>query len=327
MLAPATPPALSRRLSRANAISMQIRPRRAGTDAFWWWTTTMRAARTWRRPSRPWAADRRRLRTRGRRCACSQTKPPDLVCSDLRMPGMDGLEFLDLLRVHSPDLPCVVVSACGEASALAEARRLGVTAFLRKPVKLEELQGVLGALVAVDGAHAAEPVGESCGSGSDQRAAADDQPRPLGSLNAHLLRKTTQLSLLTRFASVLRETIGSHAAGSPSSSFAGLSASLVQQSLETTRRALGAEQAALCLVEDGGVRPVAVSGEDATPLPVAEAATRLCLEHGDDSWNGVVGGAPIVASSVGDPGTGGRTAVRRAARSPGHRSPGRMRNC
>ena len=36
---------------------------------------------------------------------------PDLVFTDVRMPGMDGLAFLDALKARRPDLPVVVMSA------------------------------------------------------------------------------------------------------------------------------------------------------------------------------------------------------------------------
>lgn len=216
--------------------------------------------------------------------------PPDLVCSDLRMPGMDGLEFLDLLRVHAPGLPCVVVSACGETSALTEARRLGVTAFLRKPVSLGELERVVERTAAM--AHAATA------RWATERVEPDGGAPPLRALHLPLLQKTTQLSLLTQFAAGLRESAGTSPSCPTTGSPNGAIAPLVRRSLETTRRALGAEQAMLCLVDGGAIRTVGACGEGEGPLPVEETVAHLQMKTGGESWHGAIRGRPIVAAPL-----------------------------
>jgi two-component system chemotaxis response regulator CheY len=69
-------------------------------------------------------------------------QPFDAIVLDLRMPDMNGAEFLRALRqrpLHAAT-PVVIASSEGEASELLqEARRLGVTAVLKKPWKPEEL--------------------------------------------------------------------------------------------------------------------------------------------------------------------------------------------
>lgn len=43
-----------------------------------------------------------------------ETQRPDLITLDIRMPGIDGIEFLRLLREQDRDLPVVIVTAYGE---------------------------------------------------------------------------------------------------------------------------------------------------------------------------------------------------------------------
>lgn len=73
----------------------------------------------------------------------STTRQPfDAIVLDLQMPDMNGVEFLRALRqlqLHR-DTPVVIATTEGEASMLLqEARRLGVSAVLRKPWKPKEL--------------------------------------------------------------------------------------------------------------------------------------------------------------------------------------------
>src|SRR5689334_13678242 len=48
--------------------------------------------------------------------ALASEHPPDLVITDLKMPGMDGLELLRRLRENDKDLPVLVATAFGEVA-------------------------------------------------------------------------------------------------------------------------------------------------------------------------------------------------------------------
>ena len=63
---------------------------------------------------------------------------PDLVFTDVRMPGMDGLAFLDALKARRPDLPVIVMSAYTDIASTAGAFRGGAHEFLSKPFDLDE---------------------------------------------------------------------------------------------------------------------------------------------------------------------------------------------
>jgi CheY-like chemotaxis protein len=65
---------------------------------------------------------------------------PDLVILDLRMPEMNGLEFLDRLRKKRPDLPVIVCTAVRGIEADYELWTAHVSAILNKPVDLDLLK-------------------------------------------------------------------------------------------------------------------------------------------------------------------------------------------
>ena len=63
---------------------------------------------------------------------------PDLVFTDVRMPGIDGLEFLDKLKAQHPQLPVIVMSAYTDIASTAGAFRGGAHEFLSKPFDLDD---------------------------------------------------------------------------------------------------------------------------------------------------------------------------------------------
>lgn len=59
---------------------------------------------------------------------------PDIVLTDLRMPGIDGLQVLRTIHGISPDTPVIVISGAGVVADVVEALRLGASDYLIKPV-------------------------------------------------------------------------------------------------------------------------------------------------------------------------------------------------
>jgi len=64
----------------------------------------------------------------------------DLVITDLRMPGMDGLEVLQRLQALDPDLPVILLTGYSSVDSAVEALRLGASDFLKKPFDMDELR-------------------------------------------------------------------------------------------------------------------------------------------------------------------------------------------
>ncbi|MBI2898123.1 MAG: sigma-54-dependent Fis family transcriptional regulator [Deltaproteobacteria bacterium] len=68
---------------------------------------------------------------------------PDLLLTDLRMPGMDGLELMKKSREQDPERIVVVMTAYGAIASAVEAMREGAADYLTKPINVEELVLVL----------------------------------------------------------------------------------------------------------------------------------------------------------------------------------------
>src|SRR5947207_13941881 len=68
---------------------------------------------------------------------------PDVILSDVRMPGIDGLELLRLLRERAPTVDVVIMSAFDDMPTVVTAMREGAMDFLAKPLDLHDVRGVL----------------------------------------------------------------------------------------------------------------------------------------------------------------------------------------
>ena len=73
---------------------------------------------------------------------------PHVVLLDINMPGMDGLEVLRHLRAFDPEVGVIMVSGNGDEATRQTALTLGAADFLRKPMRLQEVErSVAGRLV------------------------------------------------------------------------------------------------------------------------------------------------------------------------------------
>lgn len=63
----------------------------------------------------------------------------DLVVLDLLLPRMDGLSFVDMLRVHYPALPVVVVSGLADCQVIGQALQRGIAGFVPKSSSCQTL--------------------------------------------------------------------------------------------------------------------------------------------------------------------------------------------
>ena len=99
--------------------------------------------------------------------------PVDLVLSDLRMPGADGLELLRRLQAVSPEIPVVILTGHGNVASAVECLKAGAADYVLKPADPEALEVTVQRALDARSlrrevrylrgavAPAAEPVGES----------------------------------------------------------------------------------------------------------------------------------------------------------------------
>ena len=64
----------------------------------------------------------------------------DLVLTDLRMPGRDGVQLLDAVREINPELPVIVMTAFGTVASAVDAMKRGAADYLTKPIDIDELE-------------------------------------------------------------------------------------------------------------------------------------------------------------------------------------------
>ncbi len=100
---------------------------------------------------------------------------PDCVISDLRMPGMSGLELLPILLRIDRDLPVVMLTAHGAVETAVQAIKLGAFDYLEKPFDKDHLNAVIAKAL---------------------RARELSQKEPSGSMNAVISRNEQMQALL-----------------------------------------------------------------------------------------------------------------------------------
>jgi len=72
----------------------------------------------------------------------------DAVFTDIKMPGMDGIEVAQQMRARRPWTPVVIITGYGSAEHEARAEAAGVRSFLRKPLSPDMIESSLDAAIA-----------------------------------------------------------------------------------------------------------------------------------------------------------------------------------
>ena len=73
----------------------------------------------------------------------------DIVISDYKLPGMDGLEFFRFIRRSHPHAIKIVITAYGNEDVALEAKRIGINALIEKPFTTQTIEKSLSHLIEV----------------------------------------------------------------------------------------------------------------------------------------------------------------------------------
>jgi two-component system, sensor histidine kinase and response regulator len=66
-----------------------------------------------------------------------QQQSYDAIVSDIKMPGMDGIELIERLQIFCPDTPTLLITGHGEHTLAVQALRVGAYDFIQKPIDRE----------------------------------------------------------------------------------------------------------------------------------------------------------------------------------------------
>ena len=77
-----------------------------------------------------------------------EKEPAHIVITDMKMPGMDGIELLKMIKSCWSNTGVIILTAYGEAKSYLEAKDAGVFEYLNKPLRIHELGVIIKRLLA-----------------------------------------------------------------------------------------------------------------------------------------------------------------------------------
>ena len=74
----------------------------------------------------------------------------DIIVSDFKLPGIDGIEFLKLATAYHPNSVKILITAYGDMDVVSEALDAGAQDFIEKPFSIRTLIDSLNRLIQID---------------------------------------------------------------------------------------------------------------------------------------------------------------------------------
>jgi DNA-binding NtrC family response regulator len=75
-------------------------------------------------------------------------KPFDLVITDIRMPGLTGLDILSAVKKFQPEMPVIVITAFGGEEVHRRSMARGADGYLEKPIHFHKLKTLIQEMVS-----------------------------------------------------------------------------------------------------------------------------------------------------------------------------------
>jgi len=113
----------------------------------------------------------------------------DIILTDLMMPEIDGLEFMEMVRKDHPNLPVIMITGYATINTALQATQLGAFDYIAKPFSKKELLGVLqraSKLVLAADTSAESAAGSNTG---DESATAVDRIKTIGDYSWMMLEE------------------------------------------------------------------------------------------------------------------------------------------
>lgn len=111
-------------------------------------------------------------------------QPPDLVVTDIKMPGMDGLELLRQIKSQLPELPVVIMTGFATVDSAVEAMKQGAFDYLLKPFPVEVIEETVARVFSLE-----RRLPQAAGKAGPQKTAeASSSARPIIGRNPKLLQ-------------------------------------------------------------------------------------------------------------------------------------------
>ncbi len=119
---------------------------------------------------------------------------PDVVFTDIRMPGLNGLELLSAIHEVSPETKVVMISGYAEFSYAQEAVQRHAFDYLVKPIKEEDLRRVLGNIL--------KEKGEDPSSSENEASSSNDRmiDSVIGEIREHYTEDIQLTTLAAKYA-------------------------------------------------------------------------------------------------------------------------------
>ncbi len=86
---------------------------------------------------------------------------PDVIISDIRMPGMDGITLLEQIKQQSPDIPVIIMTAYSDLDRTVSAFQGGAFEYLSKPFDVDEVVSLVKRAITHKQKNSVAPVTET----------------------------------------------------------------------------------------------------------------------------------------------------------------------